>query len=139
MKKYIILLIFFVNVSYAKNYSLYLASSKTIEVAAYFYYDIKKYVQKENNVVIHKTKKNEYLILIKDIKSIQKANLLKRILRIRYRDSYIRLIKDDSFYNLVSPILSKKTEKTEILPYLQAVENSNRYITATILYNTKEY
>lgn len=35
--------------------------------------------------------------------------------------------------------MSKKTEKTEILPYLQAVENSNRYITATILYNTKEY
>lgn len=157
MKLIIIAMLFIITFSNAKSYTLYIASSKYIEVAKKYYNEVKR-IYNQDKLLIRGHKANNYSLIIRDIQSIETAKKLKNILenKTTFNDMYIRRIYKEPSYEIIIPKkLSaqnktvkeiKKREFTQEEPqddkniqYDSVVEESNEYITASVMFNTQQY
>lgn len=140
MYKFFFLLTFF-TFGYSKTYTLYLASTKYLDVAKDYYYDIKFHAPDFYDVIIRTHKKENYSVIIRNIPDIDKTKKVQKLLLAagKYKDSYIKVYEEEPIYNIIKLDKNVVLSKEKIKPYKQEVENSNEYISASIMYNTKQY
>jgi len=141
-KKYFILLILTFSFSYAKSYTIYVASTKYIDVAKKYYHDVKFHIPSFYKVAIREHEKKNYSVIIREIPNIEKAKKIQKLLKTakKYEDSYIKMFISKPEYKTVK-MENKNTIITpqKVVLYKQNIEESNEYITASIMYNTKQY
>lgn len=137
--KFIILLLFAVCLK-AQTYTLYISSTKYIDIAKKYYFELEKKFPNEDLIIRTHLKPN-FSLIIRNIENIEKAKKLQDILltQTTYKDSYIKKHNVEPIYDIVK-IKEKIVEEENILEkYTQTIEDSNKYITAAIMYNTKQY
>lgn len=141
----IILLFPFLSIS-ASTYTLYIASTKNKNIA-------KKYIEEVNdllkieNLVVRTHKKENYSLIVNQIKDIQSAkDLQNKLKKTTYKDSFVKKDLKDLKYNILfytkSTIENKtivKEAKEDEKEYILDVESSNEYITASTMYNIGNY
>ena len=158
MKFFFIFLFFYLSLN-AKTYSLYLASSKYASVAKQYHEEIQSLLNTSNNIIVKVTANDKYSVLIKEIPNINKAKELQRIFKLihKFEDSYIKKILDieRGKREKEKVDLSKEKEKTinlnkqnkinktinldSTIFYNHDIESTNDYVTASTMYNIKEY
>lgn len=143
MFKIIFILSVLVSASYAKSYSIFLASSKYLDVAKKYYEDVKFHTPNFYDVVIRIHEKQNYSVIIRRIENIKKAKSIQKLFFVqnKYKDSYIKAFEIEPSYKTVKLEKEsiKKTALKEDKKFKQEVENSNDYITASTFFNTKQY
>ena len=131
----------------ANTYTLYIASSKHKDV-------VKNYIEEVNdllkieNLVVRTNKKENYSLIINQIKDIQTAKKLQKKLKLEstYKDAFIKKDKKDLKYGILyytkfmkeNKIIIKEAQEEE-KEYILDVESSNDYITASTMYNIGNY
>ena len=143
MYKFGILLLFLITNVYAKSYTLYLASTKYIDVAKIYYEDIKFYTPNLNTLVIRTHEKKNYSVIIREISTITEAKEIQKIFlsKRKYKDSYIKMFMIEPSYDVIETKNNIEPKKNEIKveSFEQKIEDSNEYITASIMFNTEQY
>lgn len=135
----------------ASSYTLFIASSKYSDVIDNYYKDIEKLLPNEN-IIVRTHEKPYYSLIINQINTIEDAKKIQSFLKENstFKDSYIKKFQTEPYYKIVKTnkieekiTIVKKVEpkKEEIIQkdYNHDVENSNDYITASTMYNVKEY
>lgn len=131
----------------ANTYTLYIASSKYKDV-------VKNYIEEVNdllkieNLVVRTHEKENYSLIINQIKDIQTAKKLQKKLKLEstYKDTFIKKDKKDLKYGILyytkfmkeNKIIIKEAQEEE-KEYILDVESSNDYITASTMYNIGNY
>lgn len=141
MYKFIFLLALLITYSHAKTYSLFLASSKSLEEVINHYHIITN-ITSTNETVIRVHKKRDYSVIIRKIPTITQAKNLQKLFHNtnRYKDSYIKAYKVEPIYEIVNYQIKESPKKeVKVKRFTQEVENSNEYITASTYFNTKQY
>ncbi|MBU3013721.1 hypothetical protein KO488_03050 [Poseidonibacter lekithochrous] len=131
----------------ANTYTLYIASSKYKDV-------VKNYIEEVNdllkieNLVVRTHKKENYSLIINQIKDIQTAKKLQKKLKLEstYKDAFIKKDKKDLKYGILyytkfmqeNKIIIKEAQEEE-KEYILDIESSNDYITASTMYNIGNY
>ncbi len=140
MRKKILLFLLLSSLVYAKNYNytLYLTTTNSLELAKEYYENIKFHIPDFFETIIHQRDNNSYSLLIRNIKTLEKAKEVQKLLylSINYKDSYIIAFKKKPNYHVIQVDKRKKDEEK---PYKQELEQSNRYITAVTMYNAKQF
>ncbi|PLY04993.1 MAG: hypothetical protein C0625_13185 [Arcobacter sp.] len=141
IKKILLLFAILSSLSYAKTYSLYLASTKYIDVAKEYYEDIRFHTPDFYDVVIRTHIKKNYSVIIRKIPTIEKAKKIQKLLQAqkKYPDAYIKRFYKEPKYTVIKIEEEVKTKKIVEEPYNHDVEDTNEYITASIMYNTNQY
>lgn len=142
MKKYILFLFLIVySFAQAKDYTLYLASTKHLYVAKEYYKDIKFHTPDFYDVIIRDHIKNNYSVIIRKIPNIEKAKKIQKLFFAanKYNDSYIKAYEVEPTYNIIK--IENNFKETPIIntTYEHDIENTNEYITASVMYNTGQY
>ena len=139
--KLIILFLFTIYLE-AKTYTLYISSSKYLEVTKKYFYEIKSLFPNDD-LIIRTHLKSNYSLIIRNITNIEKAKELQKklIQNTTYKDCYIKKYENEPLYNI---ILAKEKPQQKIniessKDYIHEVESSNEYITASTMYNIKNY
>ncbi len=141
LKKICLILLFILSFSYAKTYTLHMASTKYLDQAKLYYKDIKFNCPSFCNVIIRTPLKKNYSILIINIPTIKKSKKIQKLfhLKNKYTDSYIKKFRIKPNYKIVNLLGIRINDKETQDLYKQNVENSNKYITASVMYNSKQY
>ncbi len=142
MKKVLFFLLFLVTSGLSKSYTLYLASTKYLDVAEKYYYDVKFHIPDFYDTQIRTHEKKNYSLIIRKIPTIEQTKRVQRLLLSagKYKDSYIKMYKIEPNYETIE--LEEKLvliKPQKIKPFKQDIENSNEYITASTMYNTMQY
>ena len=141
MHKLAFLLIILLSNIHAKSYTLYLASTNSFELAKKYYENIKFHTPNFYDVIVRTHVKKNYSVIIRKIPSIEKAKTIQKLFlaQNKFNDSYIKRFEDEPIYDIVKI----KDRLTLILPkeklFKQNIEDTNEYITASTMYNTKQY
>ena len=133
----------------AQTYTLYISSTKYTDVAKKYYFELEKIFPNED-LLIRTYKKPNFSVIIRNIENIEKAKELQNILSTQttYKNSYIKRYDLEPTYDIVKVKEDKQKEQTTINTneeanpleeYSHSIEDSNKYITAATMYNTKQY
>ncbi len=138
MKKKLFLFFLLTTLVYAKNYTLYLTSTNSLESAKEYYENIKFHTPDSFDTIIHQRDDKSYTLLIKDIETLEKAKKIQKLLYLttNYQDSYIKAFDKKPNYNVIQ-IKNEEIKNEE--PYKQNLEQSNKYITAATMYNAEQF
>jgi len=71
LHKLFFIMLLFVSSIYAKSYTIYLASTKYLDVAEKYYHDVKFHIPNFYDVVIRTHEKKNYSLIIRKIPSIE--------------------------------------------------------------------
>lgn len=139
-KKILLFLLLF-SFSYSKNYTLFLASTKYVDVAEKYYHDVRFHTPDFYDVVIRTHIKKNYSVIIRQIPTIEKTKKIQKLLHAanKYQDSYIKMYNTEPKYNVLEIEDKLVTIKAREKIYQHNIENSNNYISASVMYNTKQY
>jgi hypothetical protein len=146
--KFIILLLLAVYLN-AQTYTLYISSTKYTDVAKKYYFELKRIFPNED-LLIRTHEKPNFSLIIRNIENIEKAKELQNILSTQttYKNSYIKKYAIEPEYNIVKvkddiqkeqTTINTKEEENSLEEYAPTIENTNKYITAATMYNTKQY
>lgn len=141
MQKTFIFFLLTISFAFSKDYTLYVASSKYLNAAKNYYKDIRFHTPDFYDVVMRTHIKKDYSIIIRHIPTIKKAKRIQKLLQAtnKYKNTYIKSFEQEPIYNII-----KIKNNSNIIPiskkiYKQDIESTNEYITASIMYNTKQY
>ena len=139
IKRILLLFILSYTFSYAKTYTLYVASTKYLDVAKKYYQEVRFHTPDFYDVVIRTHLKKNYSVIIRKIPNIYKAKRIQRLLHAskKYQDTYIKMYKIEPEYKVIK--VEKEIEVVVEQTYKHDIENSNEYIIASTMYNTKQY
>ena len=120
------------SLSYAKTYTINITTTKNLDLAKDYYKDVRFHTPNLYKVEIVTEVEENYIIIVRKIPTVEKAEKIKKLIQSsnKYKDAYIKTYEDEPNYNIV---------EIEEEKYIQDVESSNEYITASIMYNTKQY
>ena len=138
--KFIIFLLLAVCLN-AQTYTLYISSTKYTDVAKKYYFELEKIFPNED-LLIRTYEKPNFSVIIRNIENIEKAKELQNILSTQttYKNSYIKRYDLEPTYDIVKVKENKpKEEENYLEEYSHSIEDSNKYITAATMYNTKQY
>jgi tetratricopeptide (TPR) repeat protein len=138
--KFIIFLLLAVCLN-AQTYTLYISSTKYTDVAKKYYFELEKIFPNED-LLIRTHEKPNFSVIIRNIENIEKAKELQNILSTQttYKNSYIKRYDLEPTYDIVKVKENKpKEEENYLEEYSHSIEDSNKYITAATMYNTKQY
>ncbi len=145
---YKLFLVFLLSIStlYANSYTLYVASSKYLDVIKKYFFETVILIPNEN-IIIRTHLKGDYSLIINNIKTIEKAKDLQIFLKKNstYKDTYIKKFDKEPKYSIIymsdKEVIVNKVEENpqENNEFIQDIENSNEYISASTMYNIGEY
>ena len=131
----------------ANTYTLYIASTKYKDVAKDYIEEVNDLLKVEN-LIVRKHKKQNFSLIVNQIKDIQTAKKLQKKLKLdsTYKDTFIKKDKKDLKYQILYYVKFMQDNKTiikeakeEEKEYVLDVESSNEYITASTMYNIGNY
>jgi hypothetical protein len=142
--KLALLLLFLLTNIYAKTYTIYLASTKYLDIAREYYTNIKLNIPNSYDLIIRTHEKKNYSLIIRKIPTMEEAKKIQKTLLSlgKYQDSYIKMFEIEPSYDVIKikdTAEVKKDGNIIIESFKQKVEDTNEYITASIIFNTEQY
>lgn len=132
---------------HANTYTLYIASTKYKHVAKEYIEEVNDLLKIEN-LLVRTHQKENYSLIVNQIKDIQTAKKLQNKLKQEstYKDTFIKKDTKDLRYGILfftknmpdNKTIIKKAKEDE-KEYILDVESSNEYITASTMYNIGNY